>query len=96
MTRARLNSIAARVPLVCSLAAFTLVVVALVTGWETHQADEGTVAHLFQLLIVAQLPFIAVFALTAQWRRAAAPARMLALQGVALALALAPVAIFRL
>jgi hypothetical protein len=25
----------------------------------THEADEGTLAHLFQLLMVVQLPFIA-------------------------------------
>ena len=95
MTHHRLNRVAARVPLVCSLAAFTLVVTALVTGWETHDADEGAAAHLFQLLIVAQLPFIAAFLLTADWRRFA-PLRMLALQAAALMLAFAPVAIFRL
>jgi hypothetical protein len=46
--------------------------------------------------MVVQLPFIAAFVLTANWRPATAPARMLALQGAALALALAPMAIFRL
>jgi len=45
---------------------------------------------------VVQLPFIAAFVLTADWRPATAPARRLALQGAALALALAPVAMFRL
>jgi hypothetical protein len=95
MPHARINRIAARVPLVCSLAAFAVVVTALVTGWQTHDADEGAAAHLFQLLIVAQLPFVAAFLLTADWRRFA-PARVLALQLGALVLALAPVAIFRL
>ena len=95
MPHVRINRIAARVPLVCSLAAFALVVTALVTGWESHDADEGAAAHLFQLLIMVQLPFIAAFALTADWRRFA-PARVLALQAGALMLALAPVAIFRL
>jgi len=96
MTRARLNRVAFAIPLVCSLAAFALVVAALTAGWETHDGDEGAAAHLFQLLMVVQLPFIAAFVLTADWRPATAPARRLALQGAALALALAPVAIFRL
>jgi hypothetical protein len=95
MSRVRLNRLAARVPVICSLGAFVLVVVALATGWETHSRDEGAAAHLFQLLVVAQLPFIAAFALTADWRRAT-PMRVLALQGAALALAMAPVAIFHL
>jgi len=96
MTRARLNRLAAVLPLFCSLAAFALVVTALALGWETHDADEGAAAHLFQLLIVAQLPFIAAFVATADWRRIVTPARMLGLQAGALMLALAPVAIFRL
>ncbi len=95
MTHACLNRIAAGIPVACSLGAFVLVAVALATGWETHSADEGAAAHLFQLLVVAQLPFIAAFVLTADWRRGA-PLRVLAVQGAALALALAPVAIFHL
>jgi hypothetical protein len=96
MTRARINHIAGLVPVACSLAAFALVVFALVAGWQTHQADEGAAAHLFQLLMVAQLPFIAAFILTADWRRMATPAGMLALQGAAIVLALSPVALFHL
>ncbi|MEO5903619.1 MAG: hypothetical protein ABIQ55_06385 [Gemmatimonadaceae bacterium] len=29
----------------------------------THQTDEGTPAHIFQLLMVAQVPFVAHFAM---------------------------------
>ena len=96
MTRIRLNRIAARVPVICSLLAFALVVTALATGWQTHAADEGAAAHLFQLLVAAQLPFVAVFLLTADWRPATRPVPTLALQAALLMLALAPVAIFRL
>lgn len=95
MTHARINRVAARVPLACSLAALAVVVTALVTGWQTHGADEGAAAHIFQLLMVVQLPFIAAFVLTADWR-GFAPARVLALQAGAVLLALAPVALFRL
>ena len=69
---------------------------ALVTGWERGEKDEGAVAHLFQLLIVAQGPFILGFVVTADWRRAPRAGRALALQAVALGAALAPVAILRL
>lgn len=96
MIRIRLNRIAARVPVICSLLAFALVVTALATGWQTHDADEGAAAHLFQFLVVAQLPFVAVFLLTADWRPVTGPARTLALQAAMLVLALMPVAIFRL
>ncbi len=96
MNRSSLNRLSARLPLVMSLLAFGLVLFALVTGWETHQRDEGAAAHVFQFLIAAQAPIILVFLATADWRRGLPAARILALQGAALALALAPVAIFRL
>jgi hypothetical protein len=52
-----------------------------------READEGTAAHLFQLLMPAQVPIIGVFAAT-QWPRDAAwTARVLAAQiGAAAAL----------
>jgi len=48
--------------------AMSLVALALVLGYAAlfgtaRQADEGTAAHLFQLLIAAQVPVIAFFAL---------------------------------
>ena len=52
-----------------------------------READEGTAAHLFQLLMPAQVPIIAVFA-ASQWPRDPAwTAKVLALQiGAAAAL----------
>jgi len=47
-----------------STAAASLVVEYLIRVGRVRQADEGTEAHLFQLLLVAQLPVIAYFALT--------------------------------
>ena len=60
----------------------------------TPQADEGAAAHLWQLLMVAQLPIVALFAI--RWiPEAPRPAMLvLALQLVAVALAMAPVALF--
>jgi len=96
MTRSSLNRFSGRLPVVMSLLAFALVAIALIAGWERHEKDEGAVAHIFQLLVAAQAPIILVFLTTADWREFPRPARILALQLGALALALAPVAIFRL
>jgi hypothetical protein len=78
-------------PLLLSLAAFGLVVFALLTGRARPGGDEGAAAHLFQLLIVAQVPLIAGFVLTAERPRAMAAG--LAVQALAVAAALAPVLI---
>jgi hypothetical protein len=96
MSRAQINRICAIVPVLLSLAALLLLLFAMVTGWERGERDEGAVAHLFQLLIVLQAPFIAGFIATADWKHALPAGRSLALQALALAAALAPVAILRL
>jgi hypothetical protein len=96
-----INRVSAIVPIVLSLMAFGVLIVALLTGWERHytvngRPDEGAVAHIFQLLIVAQAPFILAFIATADWKRVLRVAGVIALQAAALALALAPVAFFKL
>jgi hypothetical protein len=51
-----------------------------------HEADEGTAAHIFQLLMVVQLPIIAYFALKWLPRAPRQALQILALQaGAALA-----------
>lgn len=92
MTRAKLHRLSGWAPVALSLAALSLVVVALTTGWQRDLPDEGGAAHLFQLLIVGELPAMAVFVMTAdgEYRRDAA---MVAIQLLALGAALAPVAI---
>jgi len=72
------------------------VIVAVATGWDKGDPDEGTPAHVFHLLIVAQAPFILAFIATADWSKAGRAARTLALQAAALVVAFAPVAIFKL
>lgn len=53
----------ALIPLVMAFVALVMpFVYAAVNGLDTHQ-DEGTAARLWQLLIVAQVPFVAFFAI---------------------------------
>ncbi len=51
------------------------------------EPDEGTLAHIFQLSIVALVPSILLFLATADWTRPLRSARPLAFSGAALALA---------
>ena len=84
------------VPIVFSLMAFSLVVFAVRTGWGQGGTDEGAGAHIFQLLILAEVPFGLAFLFTADWEHVGRPARLMAFQAAALVLAFAPVAYFRL
>jgi hypothetical protein len=47
-----------------SVLALAIVVVYVAIYGTARQADEGTAAHLWQLLMAAQIPFIAFFAIT--------------------------------
>ena len=88
----------ALLPLVMSAAALVLLLghVAVVGVAAARQPDEGAVAHIFQFLLVAQVPLVAFFAI--KWlpraRRIYLP--VLTLQGVAVIVALAPVYFFSL
>ncbi|MDP9003855.1 MAG: hypothetical protein M3N12_03590 [Verrucomicrobiota bacterium] len=82
------------IPVAMSLAALAVVVVHLITSGTARQADEGTAAHLWQLLMAAQIPIMAFFAI--RWLpqpRVALP--VLALQVVAAIAALVPVYLLR-
>jgi len=96
MDRRKINHMCGVVPVVFSLLALLIVIAAVVTGRESDGTDEGALAHIFQLLIVAQVPFILAFLATADWGRFAQVARPLALQVLAVGLALGSVAFFRL
>ena len=83
-------------PVAMSFAALATVLGHVAMFGVVREADEGTAAHIFQLLMIAQAPFVACFAI--KWLplspRQALP--VLALQvGAALA-ALAPVFFFNL
>jgi hypothetical protein len=50
------------IPLMMSLAALALVLVHAAMFGVVHEADEGTVAHIFQILITLQIPVVIYFA----------------------------------
>lgn len=83
-------------PVLMSLAALALVGVSVAVNGRGHASDEGAAAHIFQILVVAQVPVIGFFIL--RWMRSQPLAclAMLAVQALALAAALLPVWYFHL
>jgi hypothetical protein len=63
-------------------------IVVLIGFTQPHEADEGALAHIFQLSIVALVPMMLVFLATADWRQGWRSARPLAFPAVVLVLAL--------
>jgi len=92
----RANKLGEVAPVIMSFLAFVIVLVVVATGWERHSTDEGAAAHLFQLLIVGQAPFVLMFLLTAKWSNLVKVVKPFAIQVGALALALGSLAVFRL
>ena len=78
------------VPVAMSLAALAIVLVHIILSAAAREADEGTAAHLWQLLMAAQIPIVALFAIRwlPQSPRSALP--VLTLQAVAAFAAVAP------
>jgi hypothetical protein len=78
-------------PIAMSLLAVTIVLTHIALAGTAREPDEGTAAHLWQLLMAGQLPIILFFAIRwlPQAPRSALP--VLALQAVAAIAALAPV-----
>ncbi|MEO7050836.1 MAG: hypothetical protein ABI128_04150 [Rhodanobacter sp.] len=85
-------------PLAMSVAALVLVLVHVATVGvaAARQPDEGATAHIFQLLLVAQVPLVAFFAIKWLPRAPRIFVPVLALQAVAVIAALAPVYFFNL
>jgi hypothetical protein len=86
----------ALIPLAMSLAALALVIGHIATVGVAPEADEGTTAHVWQLLMAGQLPVIAFFAITWLPRRPRQALLVLALQAAAGVAAAAPVFILGL
>jgi hypothetical protein len=63
MNVAPMKQASALVPLALSFAALTMVIVHFAMYGIVHEADEGTPAHTFQILMVAQAPIVAFFAI---------------------------------
>jgi len=79
-------------PLLLSFAALTLVLGHAALYGVVQEADEGTPAHIFQLLMLLQIPLVASFAITWLPRAPRPTMKLLALQaGAALAAVLAVV-----
>jgi hypothetical protein len=84
------------IPIACSLAALAVTTIALTVNGVVREADEGTAAHLFQLIMVASFVVSVAFAIRWLRRDPRQTLLILAIQIVATLLALAPVFYFRL
>ena len=78
-------------PLAMSFTAFSIVLVHIIASGMARQADEGTAAHLWQLLLAAQIPIIGVFGIRWLPHSPRSALLVLGLQAVATIAALAPV-----
>jgi len=83
-------------PMAMSLAALALVLRHVAIFGVVREADEGTAAHLWQLLMAGQVPVVAYFALKWLPRARGKALRVLTLQFVAALAAGTPVYLFHL
>lgn len=84
MRLVRVNAVSGKAILILSL----LALLTVLAGYFTPpQPDEGALAHIFQLSIVALLPTLLIFLLTADWKRPLRAVRRLAPSGAVLAAA---------
>ena len=79
------------VPIVMSMLAVTIVFAHIALVGTARQSDEGTAAHLWQLLMAGQLPIILFFAIRWLPRARRYALSVLGLQAAAAVAALAPV-----
>lgn len=86
-----MKQLSALLPLAMSFAALAMVLAHAVIFGVVHEADEGTAAHIFQLLMVAQVPVVAFFALEWLPRAPRQTLQVLALQAGAAFAAIAAV-----
>jgi hypothetical protein len=79
------------VPLAMSCTALVVVLVHLCLSGITREPDEGPAAHIFQILIFAQLPLAAVFARRFLPRAPKGTVTIIGLQAFAVVIAIFPV-----
>ena len=91
MHTATLKHPSAWLPLAMSLTALAVVVIHIALFGIVRETDEGTAAHLFQLLMAAQAPVIAFFAIKWLPKNPRQTLYVLGLQTAAALAALAPV-----
>jgi hypothetical protein len=94
--RATIKLPSAFLPVIMSIAAIVLVLGCVALFGITRGGDEGAAAHLWQLLIVGQLPFVAYFAFRWLPRTPRSALPVLLLQVVAGLAAVAPVYLLHL
>jgi len=82
---------AALIPIAMSLIALLTVVSHVVIFGAAREADEGTAAHIWQLLMAGQIPVVAFYATKWLPRAPTSALQVLALQAGAAIAALAPV-----
>jgi hypothetical protein len=83
------------IPVAMSLGALALVLVHIATAGIAPQADEGTAAHLWQLLMATQMPVLFFFAIKWLPKARRQALRVLALQVAAIVAAAAPVVLLK-
>jgi hypothetical protein len=83
-------------PIAMSFAALATVLVTVAMFGVVHEPDEGTAAHIWQLLMAAQVPIVAFFAIRWLPRAPRQALCILALQAGAALAAMAPVFFLKL
>ena len=93
--KAILKKPSAFLPLVMSFGALATVLLYVLIFGPAPQSDEGTAAHIWQILMAGQIPIILFFAIRWLPRTPKDALLVLVLQGGAALLALAPVFLLR-
>jgi hypothetical protein len=91
IVKAILKNPSAFLPLAMSFGALAMVISYVALFGPAPQADEGTAAHIWQILMGGQIPIIVFFAIKWLPRTPRQALLVLALQGSAALMALAPV-----
>ena len=89
--KAILKTPSAFLPLVMSFGALATVIIYVAMFEAARQTDEGTAAHVWQILMAGQIPIIVFFAIKWLPRTPKQALLVLVLQGSAALMALAPV-----
>ena len=78
--RETVNGVCCAAPILLSVMALTLIAQGIIQFGTAMPTDEGLKSQLFQIIMILQIPLIALFALTADWTARTRTLRMLAVQ----------------
>jgi hypothetical protein len=79
-SRETLNGVCCAAPILLSILALTLIAQGVIQFGTAMPTDEGLKSQIFQIVMLLQIPLIALFAFTADWSARGRTLRMLALQ----------------